>query len=261
MENPMRAAKLISTSFVVIAAIAAAMVMPAAALAGTGSATMTLGSYNFTTGKATSDPLSGTIAVTPGSSVTVTAPEYLYAPPKPPSTSPTIYEFIFWDANAQLGTKEKDTFKAPATATAFKATAWYLPEGGCSTTCTPEVTTTAFSLTNDSILPYSPIGAVSPASAKIGPETVSTTSAAVVSAGKAQITAAHCVGVCDKYSQNLFSTWDQFGSGTIANPVLTVPAEGGSIAIAFYKALNLTPTPPGGACGGLGEPPCPPPPM
>jgi hypothetical protein len=257
----MRAAKLISMSFAVAVTMAAALLVPASALAGTPSATMALGSYNFVTGKATSDPLSGTVAVTPGSSVTVTAPEYLYEPPKPPSTSPTVYEFIFWDANAQLGTKEKDTFKAPSTATPFKATAWYLQEGGCSTACTPEVTTTAFSLTSDSVLPYSPIGAVSPASAKTGPDTVSTTSAAVVSAGNVQITGAHCVGVCDKYSQNLFSTWDQFGNGTIANPVLTVPADGGSTAIAFYKAINLTPTPPTGPCGGLDEPACPPPPM
>jgi hypothetical protein len=255
----MKPVRLISMTFALALAAAAVMLTPAAAAAKTASATMTIGSYDFLTGKPTPDPISGTVRVTPGSSVTLTAPQYLYEPPATPTASPTVYEFIFWDANATLGTKEKDTFTAPPTASAFKATAWYVPVGGCSGTCVPAVSASAFSLTNYAPLPGSPIGSVSPSSAQTGPNSVSTTSAAVISAGAVKITAANCLGPCTKFLRTTFVTWFQLGDGKIANPLLTVPADGSSIAIAFYRSLRISPPPP--PCGGSGEPPCGPRPM
>lgn len=250
----MRSVKLILAPFALVLLMAVALLAPGAAFAGTPSATLTLGSYVFPSGQPTLDPMSGTVAVTPGSSVTLTAPQYLYEPAASPTGSPTEYEFIFWDADATLGTTAKYTFTAPLTATAFKAQAWYLQVGGCSGPCTPDVSASAFSLTQYAPLPQSPIGAVSPSSAQTGPGTVLTTSAAVLSAGKVQVTAANCIGVCSKYSRNVFNTWFQLGDGTIANPVLTVPANGSSIAIAFYDSVQIAPPPP--PCGGPGERPC-----
>ena len=254
----MKVVRPIAITCVLALATAAAMMTPAVATAKSAPATMTIGSYDFETGKPTLDPMSGTVPVAPGSSVTLTAPEYLYEPPATPTASPTVYEFIFWDANATLGTKEKDTFTAPSTATGFKATAWYLQVGGCSGPCTPDVSATAFSLTNYARLPESPIGKVSPSSAQTGPNSVSTTTAAVLKAGSVKITAANCIGVCTKFSGNVFDTWFQLGNGTIANPLLTVPADGSSTAIAFYRTRSISPPPP--PCGGSGEPPCGPPP-
>ena len=76
--------------------------IPAVAQASPAAATMTISSDTFPSGASLPGGLSGTVAVTGGSSVALTAPEYLYQLSNPPGTLGTVYEFMFWDVNSTL---------------------------------------------------------------------------------------------------------------------------------------------------------------
>ena len=177
----MRAIKLVSMPFALAFLIGAGLLLPGAAQATTPSATLHLSSKLFPTGAPAADGVSGTIPASPGGAVKLTAPQYLYEPAVPPATTPTVYEFAFWNANAKLEKTANATFHVPNTGTAFDATAWYLPiGGGCQTVCPPELNTWAFSLTKDEVLPGTPIGKVSPLSAGwTSPSTTVSTATAV----------------------------------------------------------------------------------
>jgi hypothetical protein len=219
---------------------AACMLMPAAAAH---AGTMTVSSEVFPGGAAAPDGIAGTVHVAPGSIVKLTAPQFLYVPGTT-STSPSVYAFVFWNADAVLRRKVTATFRAPATA--FKASAWYLLTGGGSCpTCVPDVTTWAFNLTADKLLTQSPIASVKPTAAWTpGSTAVSTTDAAVVAAGRVRITAASKLALIPgapipsgpRASYYAFNSWFQFaGDGKIFGDVLSVPASGDSDAIAFYR--------------------------
>jgi hypothetical protein len=252
----------VSPPLVVASLLALALVLPAAAQASP-SATMTVSSSLFPSGAAAPDGVTGKVHVVAGSSVTLTAPRYLYEPGTA-SASPSVDEFIFWDVNATLQRKVKARFTAPSTG--FSATAWYLPiGGGCAAgqTCVGDVTTWAFSLASNRPLSFTPISSVTPAAAwTLGSSSVSTTDAAVLAAGHVQVTAASRlsfsgtpVPVPKFGGYYAFSSWFQFaGDGKVSGVFLTVPKNGASDSIAFYATVPPIPPPP--HCGGLGEPPC-----
>lgn len=256
----MRAIKLISVPFALAFLLSAALLAPAAAQAKTPSATLTLKSEVFPSHAALTGGMSGTIPGTPltggmsgtipvsgGSSVSVTAPAYVYVPPPttaPSGTAGTIYQFEFWNANGTLKTKAKATFTAPSTG-AFQATAWYIPTGGgtCGTPTTPpcpapQVTTSAFSLTKNAFLPGTPIMA-----ATSGWTSPSTT---VFTAQDVTITAFDFLGAHTKYNFTLFRSWFAFGGSgiTASGRNLAVPAGESPWAIAFYKQVTASPPPP-----------------
>jgi hypothetical protein len=263
----MRSSRFLSTRLVLATLITAAFAAPAAAQA----TTMTVGSNLFPSGAPAPDAVTGKVHVTPGSLVTLTAPQYLYQAAT--KTSPAVvYEFIFWDAGARLRTTETAIFRAPSSA-AFYADAWYIATGGgpClpGETCAG-VSTWAFSLAHHRVLSQTPIASVTPALAwTAGSNNVSTTDAATLAAGKVTITSQPKLSLTPPtppppaivggyYS---FQSWYQFGgNGTIAGGTLTVPADGSSASIAFYSTVPHR-GPPKPPCGGFGQPPCPPTPM
>jgi hypothetical protein len=221
--------------------------MPAVAQAGPLPATITLSSDLFPGGAAVPGGMSGTIPVPAGSSVTLTAPQYLYQPPTPPATVGSVYEFMFWDVNATLITTEEASFTAPSTGGAFNATAWYLPICLVSSSCgggSPQVTTWAFSLTNYDVLPGTPISSVTPVTT---PPAWTSPSTTVSTATAVQIAAFAFLGIHNKYSATTFSSWFLFGgtgSVTISGLDLQVPADESPYAIAFYKQYTASPPPP-----------------
>jgi hypothetical protein len=208
------------------------MFVPAPAQAGPLSAVVALGSKLFPTGTAVPGGVSGTILALRGSSVTLKAPQYLYQPATPPATSPTVYEFMFWDVHTTLIATEKAKFTVPSTGPVL-ATAWYLPVcvtsscgGGASA-----VTTWAFSLTNYKVLPDTPIDSVTPTSAWTSPSTSVSTATAV------EIEAQSYIGTETPTSGTVFSSWFVFGGAStvsISGLDLNVPAGESPYAIAFY---------------------------
>ncbi|HXW79030.1 MAG TPA: hypothetical protein VEJ84_06000 [Acidimicrobiales bacterium] len=218
--------------------------MPAAAQAGTLAETMTLSSNSFPGGAPVPGGLSGTVPVVEGSSIKLTAPQYLYQPSVPPGDMGTVYEFMFWDVNSTLASTEAATFTAPSSGSPFKATAWYLPvcvvASSCSGVGSPAVTTWAFSLTNDQVLPGTPISSVSPASAWSSPST------SVSTATPVSIAASGFLGPHTKFGGTVFSSWFVFGGGgaTVSGLNLAVPAGESPYAIAFYNQYSFHLPPP-----------------
>ena len=213
--------------------------MPVPAQAGPLSAVVALGSKLFPTGTPVPGGVSGVILALRGSSVTLKAPRYLYQPATPPATSPTVYEFMFWDVHTTLIATERAKFTVPSSGPVL-ATAWYLPVcvtsscGGGSSA----VTTWAFSLTNYKVLPDTPVGLVTPTSAWTTPSTSVSTATAV------DITAQSYLGTETSTSGTVFSSWFVFGGAktvTISGLDLNVPAGESPYAIAFYYQYTHSP--------------------
>jgi hypothetical protein len=228
--------RLVSTKIAPAAVIGAALLMfsPAAAQAGPASATVTLGSDLFPTGTAIADGVSGTIPVSPGSSVTLTAPQYLYQPPTATDPSAAGYDFMFWDVNSTLITTAEANFTVPAAGGDLGATAWYAPMCVEPSSCgggASYVTTWAFSLTADEVLPGTPIQSVAPGSAWTSPSTTVSTATAV------NINALPYLGAHTKYSgSTVFSSWLEFGgTGTVSGLVMQVPQGESPYGVAFYN--------------------------
>ena len=227
--------------------IGAALVMslPAAAQAGPVPATIELGSNVFPTGAPVPGGLSGAVPVTGGSAVKLTAPQYLYQPSVPPGSLGTVYEFMFWDINSALVNTGTAHFTAPSAGTDFKATAWYLPvcvvSSSCSGTGPSYVTTWAFSLSNDKVLPVTPISSVAPSSAWTAPSTSVSTATAV------KIAAQPYIGPHSKFGGTVFGSWFVFGGAstvTVSGTNLDVPAGESPYAIAFYNQYTYPIPPP-----------------
>jgi hypothetical protein len=216
---------------------------PAAAQAGPLATVVVVSSNLFPSGAPAPDGVFGALLVRRGSSAVLTAPQYLYHAPTPPATSATVYEFMFWDADATLVTTEKATFKVPSTGGLIRATAWYLPicvePSSCPGGGASAVTTWAFSLTHGKVLSATPISSVTPASAWTSPSTTVSTATAV------EITAQSYIGPYTDFSGTEFSSWFTFGGGTTISGVnLDVSAGESPYAIAFYLDYSTGPTKP-----------------
>ncbi len=217
---------------------------PAVAQAGTLSERMTLSSNLFPSGAPVPGGLSGSVAVPEGSSVKLTAPQYLYQPSEPPGSIGTVYEFMFWDVNSTLANTETAKFTAPSSGAAFKASAWYLPvcvvSSSCSSGGASAVSTWAFSLTTDQVLPETPISSVNPASAWTSPST------SVSTATPVSIAASEFIGPHSKFLGTVFSSWFVFGGGgaTVSGFDLSVPAGESPYGIAFYNQYSFHLPPP-----------------
>ena len=186
------------------------------------SSTMTLSFRILPDGSFVPGTTSGVFQLTDG------APQALTAPLTVPG-SPHGYVFDFWAADFQIYPVQKSggapepqqtiNFSAPA-GQAFAAAAWYRPEVGGP----PGVLAWAFSVNQDTTLTASPFGSVVPATAKQGPNTVSTSQPVV-------ITDARLIAGAGR-----FSSWLQLsGDGSVDGAALTVPAGGSSVAVAFYS--------------------------
>ena len=219
--------------------------IPAVAQASPASARVTINSEVFPTGTSLPGGLSGSVPLTAGASVTLTAPEYVYQPSVPPGAPGTVYQFMFWDVNSALINTGTAHFTAPSGGTAFGATAWYLPvcvvSSSCSASGPTAVTTWAFSLANDKVLPGTPVDSVSPSSAWTTPSTSVSTATAV------KIGALPFYGAHTKFFGQPFSSWFVFGGGgaTTSGLDLQVPAGGSPYGIAFYSqySFHIPPTP------------------
>jgi hypothetical protein len=136
------------------------------------------------------------------------------------------YEFLFWNLNASLQTNPDPSYPPPADSTVF-ATAWYVAVGGGPCTKPPctGVTTWAFSLNSDKIIPNTPIASVTPSTAWSGPPstTVSTTAGSVVITAQPEIV---------PYGK--FSSWLELPATSQKGENLAVAANGAVDAIAFY---------------------------
>jgi hypothetical protein len=237
-----------------VAGAALPMFVPSVAQASPSPATLTLSSYEFPTRTALPGGLSGTVPLTGGSSVTLTAPEYQYEPAT--TTAPASYwEFMFWDVDATSITTETATFTAPATGGAFEGTAWYAqicvapanPVPGSSPPCSggpTYVSTWAFSLTNYKVLPGTPISTVTPVTS---PPAWTSPSTTVSTATTVNIAALPFLNVHNKYMSTSFSSWFVFGSpATVAVSGLELRVDEGvsPYAVAFYKQFTAPPGPP-----------------
>jgi len=233
----MKALRLAALPFVLLVLSGAALLVPAVAQAAP--IVMTLSSHDFPGGSPAPDGVSGRVLVTPGSVVALTAPSYLYEPAAPPATSPTVYEFMFWDVNATLRRTATAIITAPTGAPSFNATAWYLPVGGGGGGASA-VTTYAFSLNTYQVLAGSPIQSVSPAIAWTSP------SASVSTATAVTITPLDPLVPGTKLSSTAFRSWFVFGGTgvTKSGNNVTVPAGESPYAIAFYYQTGMPPTPP-----------------
>ena len=209
---------------------------PAAAFAASSSApaaptsTMVLSFKQFPSGDPVPNALAATIPVAEGGSVTLTAPAQVFGS----SSSGPSFGFAFWNAGAAIAATPTTTFTAPGGT--FDATAWYFPEGGPGGPGgQPAVSTFAFSTNQDKVLAgTTPIASVTPSGAWAGPPAtaVSTTT----SPSPVAITASPLIA-----GSGLFKTWLTFGAGSATGKVLTVPANGSSIAIAFYALPSPDP--------------------
>ncbi len=215
--------------------------LPSIAGASPPSAIMTISSNVFPSGATVAGGLSGTVPVAAGSSLTLTAPEYVYQPSVPPGTLGTVYEFMFWDINSALVNTATADFRAPSSGTSFSAGAWYLPVCVVSTSCgsggPTSVTTWAFSLTNDKVLPGTPISSVGPSSAWTPPSTSVSTATGV------DIDALQFLGPHSKFGGTEFRSWFVFGGegSTVSGLQVQVPASESPYAIAFYGEYSPPP--------------------
>lgn len=139
------------------------------------------------------------------------------------------YVFLFWDAIASLYTDPDLTFTTPDDNSSFAVDAWYVEQG--SGPPVPVVTTYAFSLNQHGVFPNTPIASVTPSGAWTGPP--STTVKTDTSTPPSPVR----IAALDKITgYGLFNSWLQFCTtgSTVSKKVLTVPANGGGQAIAFY---------------------------
>ncbi len=191
-------------------------------------ATMNLSYRDFLTGKPIPGTPSDSVSLAGGSSDTLDAPYELDA-------AGNTYAFIFWNVDAALTAvrlkngrpdpDQKVTFTAPAGASTFDGTAWYIRTGGGGGGGAGG-SVWAFSLNKDERLTNSPIGTINPAAAKTGPNSFSTTS----SASPVVVTAPKVIG-----GDGLFRSWLEFGGdGKIDGAKLTVPSKGSTASIAFF---------------------------
>lgn len=159
----------------------------------------------------------GSIPVPPKTTIPLSAPPTLFG------SADTELSFIFWDANATPQSAAALSFTTPDDDSTFAVEAWYLLQGpgGPGT----GVTTVGFALNSQKVLPGTVISSVNPPGAQTGPNTVSTTT----SSSPVQITAD-----ATEVPFGVFNSWLQFGNGSASKDVLTVPANGASMAIAFY---------------------------
>ncbi len=185
--------------------------------------TMQLGSLIFVSGVEVPGTSAGTLQLPDGSPQTVSAP-----------LAVGTFPFAFWAVNLQVyptqysggiaDPQQVVHFTAPSEES-FYASAWYL--GGKATRPLESVVeAVAFSLNDNAVMPDSPFASVSPAGAQESPTSVSTATSdqAVI------ITAPGNIAGYGRFSQ-----WLQIsGNGTASGPVLTVPAGGTSLAVAFY---------------------------
>jgi len=249
----MRLVKALLMSLAVAAVAAATVVVPAAEAKTPAYATVQLGTQEFPSNLPVPGGQSGALEVTPGSTINLTAPAYIYVPAKGGEPAQT-WQFAFWDVGATPsfptsahGSAEVSTsvkFKAPSSG-AFDATAWYLPYGGggcpMGQTCPTAVTAAVFDESqNKPVAGLNPIASVSPGSAWMGGTNVVSTFGV-----SPTIDAQSCVG--GKYeaekgkygyhgctSSQVFSTW--LGSGT-SSAADKVPAgdDGYVIAVTKYE--------------------------
>lgn len=160
----------------------------------------------------------GTIPVTAGASITLSAFKTI-------TEAPNTYGFLFWDTEVSIGPDPSVTFTAPASD--FAVDAWYMEQGPSGGPPGTGVTTVAFNRNEHGAIPGTPIASVTPAGAWSG--SPSTTVSTTTSSSPAAITARAEIA-----PYGLFLRWVQFGNGSISGNVLTVPASGASLAIAFY---------------------------
>jgi hypothetical protein len=233
------------------------LMVPTASQAGPVAATLILNSEVFPGNTPLSGGVSGTIPGTAGSKVTLTAPGFIHEPAPTPSSStttatapslPTVYEFVFWDVNATAFTAAKAVFRVPSAGGPFFATAWYLEVCILGVTTTtgcggggPTLRTWVFSLTEQHVLPGTPISSVSPASDQTSPTSVSTATPPV------KVTALTFFGVLNKFVQTRFISWFAFGapSGVLISGLSLQVNDAESVdAVAFYKTFTETTPPP-----------------
>lgn len=189
------------------------------ALADPSGPTITLASKSFPSGAIIPTQLRGTLHPQRGASQMLIAPDLNPA-----------YGFLFWNLTSDVQTTRTVTFNAPSDNSDILATAWYVPLSPCSQPpCPPStgVSTYAFSLNTDSLIPATSIASVTPVSAWAGG--MATSVSTTTSPTPVAITARKSIG-----GYGTFHTWLNFGSGTVANPTLTVPYRGASTAIAFF---------------------------
>lgn len=198
---------------------------PAQALASPSGPTLVITLRAFPTGTPIPHTLAGTVQLAPGAQVSLTAPAQVFGPGNPQPA----YGFGFWNITTDVRTTQTVTYSAPTDTSTIQATAWYWPLGGSTCpTCLPAVSTYAFSLNYDQVLPsMTPIASVTPPGAWKGGN--STGVATTTSASPVAITAKSLIG-----GYGRFQKWLNFGNGSVSNSILTVPANGSSQAIAFY---------------------------
>lgn len=159
----------------------------------------------------------GSIPVSSGADISLSAfPSF--------TESSGSYGFLFWDTEVSVSSDASVTFAAPAGD--FAVDAWYLLEGNGGGGGTG-VSAYAFSQNEHKTLTGTPIAAVSVPGAWAGPP--STTVSTTVSPDPVAITA-----LAKFPPEGRFVRWLQFGNGSVAADVLTVPAQGASFAIAFF---------------------------
>ena len=167
-------------------------------------------------------------------------------PSTPSGTLGTVYEFMFWNVGSRLIPTKTAVFKVPFRYEAPSATAWYLPVCVVVSSCpgggASAVTTWAFSLTTDNVLPETPIASVMPASAWTSPSKSVSTPTAV------DISAASELGPYGLATEGtVFSSWFVFDGAstvTVSGLDLAVPAGESAYAIAFYNQFTPHHKPP-----------------
>jgi len=228
-----------------MAAVAATMAMGATvsvqvASASGGSATMDLAAMQFPSGGPISGATSGSIPVTPGSTVNLTTPATL-----PDSANPQDqFQFMFWDVDGTVTPTESTSFAAPAAGTTFDAYAWYrlTGPGPCTGSCPPELTTWAFSAPENEILSGTPIESAT-SGWTAGSQYVLTADAPSVTA--LRNFAPPGTPLKDQLLYPPFIKWlSFFGTGVTTSGVdgitLNVPANESPWAIAFYGAGSIS---------------------
>lgn len=158
------------------------------------------------------------------SSLTLSAPGTIIIPDPMNPGSTLAFAFLFWNVKGSVsGTPSVSV--ADVGSAAVTASSWYLQTGGGGGGGSPTVSTAAFSITQDLVLPDSPIQSVTPGAAWAG----GAATGVATSAAAVQITAKSAIG-----SEN-FQDWVIFGAGSPAGLVLSVPQNGSAIALATYK--------------------------
>jgi hypothetical protein len=231
----MRAVKMFMAAVTATMLMGAAVSVPVASASG-GSATMDLAAMQFPSGGVISAGTSGTVPVTPGSTVDLTTPATL-----PDSAdAQDQYQFMFWDVDGTISTTATTSFTAPTAGTTFDAYAWYRLTGPstCTGSCPPELATWAFSAPENELLSGTPIQSAT-SGWTAGSQYVLTADAPSVTA------LSHFAPPGTPLKEQLlyppFIKWQSFfGTGVTTSGVggitLNVPANQSPWAIAFYGA-------------------------